>query len=153
MIAEYSAGLSADPLHAGEGTRHHSRREALRIDLPNRGTTTPGWAPKIAGSKPSAVHLKLGWRPYLDPAGMERRWRETYERLRRRFLLTMSWDSEILSSPWRTVWSRSRSGWTTSLRGESANDHVTGVQVGISVHSSGLLAKNGMYEEVTFESE
>ena len=77
--------LIVDPSHAGLGlgtivaARVTNRLTEERFGAPGLGTEDF----RLAAI---SIYLEFGWRPYLYGEEMDRRWRETYERLGRQFL-------------------------------------------------------------------
>ena len=77
--------LIGDPSHAGLGLGTIIAAEVTNR-LAEEGYNDPGLSTDDFRLAAIGVYLKLGWRPYLYLEDMERRWRETCERLGRRFL-------------------------------------------------------------------
>ena len=77
--------LIGDPSHAGLGLGTIVAAKVTNR-LAEEGYNDPGLGTEDFRLAAIGIYLKLGWRPYLYLEDMERRWRETYERLRRRFL-------------------------------------------------------------------
>lgn len=77
--------LIVDPSHGGLGL---GTIVAARVTnrLAQEPYGEPGLGTEDFRLAAISIYLRLGWRPYLYVEDMERRWRETYERLGRQFL-------------------------------------------------------------------
>ena len=77
--------LIVDPSHArlGLGTTVAAK---VTNRLVEEGYVEPGLGTEDFRLPAIGIYLKLGWRPFLYMEDMEHRWRETCERLGRRFL-------------------------------------------------------------------
>ena len=77
--------LIVDPSHArlGLGTIVAAK---VTNRLVEEGYSEPGLGTEDFRLAAIGIYLKLGWRPHLYMENMGIRWRETYERLGRRFL-------------------------------------------------------------------
>ena len=76
--------LIGDPSHSGLGLGTIVSAEVTNR-LAQQGYTEPGLSTDDFRLAAINVYINLGWRPYLHREDMEPRWRETYERLGRRF--------------------------------------------------------------------